>query len=53
MIRYGIDKGLKQEWNGLIGAQFQWNKNWIFRTEAGVIGDRKSLLVSLNYRFLL
>ena len=53
IIRYGIDKGLKQEWNGLIGAQFQWNKNWMFRTEAGVIGDRKSLLLSLNYRFLL
>jgi hypothetical protein len=53
IIRYGIDKGLKQEWNGLIGAQIQWNKNWMFRTEAGVVGDRKSLLLSLNYRFLL
>jgi len=53
IIRYGIDKGLKQEWNGLIGAQIQWNKNWMFRTEAGVVGDRKSLLISLNYRFLL
>ena len=53
VVRYGIDKGLKQEWNGLIGAQFQWNKNWMFRTEAGIVGDRKSLLLSLNYRFLL
>lgn len=53
IIRYGIDKRLKQEWNGLIGAQYQWNKNWIIRTEAGIIGDRKSILLSLNYRFLL
>ncbi|MCJ7758149.1 MAG: hypothetical protein MUP24_08365 [Gillisia sp.] len=53
IIRYGIDKGLKQEWNGLVGAQLQWNKNWTLRTEAGVVGDRKSLLISLNYRFLL
>lgn len=53
VVRYGIDKSLKQEWNGLIGAQFQWNKNWIIRTEGGVIGDRKSFLLSLNYRFLL
>jgi hypothetical protein len=53
IIRYGIDKGLKQEWNGIIGAQFQLNKNWMIRTEGGIIGDRKSLLLSLNWRFLL
>lgn len=53
IIRYGIDKGVKQEWNGIIGAQFQLNKNWMIRTEGGIIGDRKSLLLSLNWRFLL
>ena len=53
IVRYGLDKSLKQAWNGLIGAQFQWNKNWIIRTEAGIIGDRKSYMLSLNYRFLL
>ncbi|PWK19626.1 hypothetical protein [Xanthomarina spongicola] len=53
IIRYGLDKKAKSEWNGIIGAQFQYNKNWMFRTEAGVIGDRKSLLLSINYRFLL
>jgi hypothetical protein len=53
IIRYGIDKGAKQEWNGIIGAQFQLNKNWMIRTEGGIIGDRKSLLLSLNWRFLL
>jgi hypothetical protein len=52
-IRYGMDKQVKERWNGLIGAQFQFNKKWMFRTEGGVIGDRKSVLLSLNYRFLL
>ena len=53
IIRYGIDKRVKQEWNGLIGAQYQFNKKWMLRTEAGILGDRKSVLLSLNYRFLL
>jgi hypothetical protein len=32
--------------------QYQINKNWQLRGEGGVIGDRKSFLVSLNYRIL-
>ena len=52
IIRYGMDKQVKEEWNGLIGMQYQMNKRWMFRSEAGIIGDRKSLLLSLNYRFL-
>jgi len=53
IIRYGLDKNVKEPWNGLIGAQYQLNKNWMFRAEGGVIGDRKSLLLSVNWRFLL
>ena len=53
IIRYGIDKQVKERWNGLVGAQYQYNKHWMIRSEAGIIGDRKSFLVSLNYRFLL
>ena len=52
-IRYGMDKQVKERWNGTIGGQFQLNKRWMFRSEAGFIGNRKSFLVSLNYRFLL
>ena len=52
VVRYGMDKQTKQLWNGIIGAQFQLNKRWMFRTEAGIIGDRKSALLSVNYRFL-
>jgi len=52
IIRYGMDKQVLQEWNGVVGAQYQLNKSWMLRTEWGVFGDRKSALVSLNYRFL-
>ncbi len=41
-----------QKWNGLIGAQFQINKRWQIRSEMGFIGNRKSYLLSVNYRFL-
>lgn len=53
IVRYGLDKKVKEKWNGIIGAQYQHNKNWMFRTEAGVIGDRKSFMLSVNWRFLL
>ncbi len=53
IIRYGMDKQVKDMWNGVIGAQFQLNKRWMFRSEGGIIGDRKSFLLSANYRFLL
>lgn len=53
IVKYAMDKQTKQLWNGLVGAQFQLNKHWQLRTEAGVVGNRKSLLVSLNYRILL
>ena len=53
IVRYAMDKQTKELWNGLIGAQFQLNKHWQLRSEAGVVGNRKSLLVSVNYRILL
>lgn len=53
VIRYGLNKAPKEKWNGVIGGQFQYNKNWTFRVEGGVLGDRRSILVSANYRFLL
>lgn len=53
IVRYGMDKQVKELWNGVFGAQFQYNKRWMFRTEWGLIGDRKSALASINYRFLM
>jgi hypothetical protein len=51
-VTYAMDKQTVQHWNGLIGFQYQYNKSWQLRAEAGLIGDRKSFLLSLNYRFL-
>jgi hypothetical protein len=51
IIKYGMDKRPVAEWNMVIGAQFQLNKHWQFRTEGGIVGDRKSFLLSANYRF--
>lgn len=53
IIRYGMDKQVKQLWNGIIGMQFQLNKKWMLRSEGGIVGDRKSFLLSVNYRFLI
>ncbi len=52
IIKYGIDKQVKDRWNMLVGAQFQFNKHWMLRSEVGFLGSRTSYLLSLNYRLL-
>jgi hypothetical protein len=51
LIHYGMDKRPEEKWNMVIGGQFQLNKHWMLRTEGGIVGDRKSFLASVNYRF--
>ncbi|MCU7552301.1 hypothetical protein OCK74_24490 [Chitinophagaceae bacterium LB-8] len=52
-IIYEMDKDLKSNWAGLMGVQFQFNKRWQLRSESNFIGgNRFSVLLSLNYRFL-
>jgi hypothetical protein len=53
IVRYGMDKQVKHKWNGVVGMQYQFDKRWMVRSEAGVIGDRKSFMISVNYRFLV
>ncbi|WP_057938879.1 hypothetical protein [Algoriphagus resistens] len=53
IVRYSMDKQVKEKWNAVVGMQFQLNKKLMFRTEGGVLGDRRSFLASVNYRFLL
>ncbi len=50
-VLYEIIKAPTDPWNGIIGGQWQIDKHWQMRAEAGVIGDRKSMLLSANYRF--
>ena len=50
-VHYRLDKKPKGEWNMLVGGQYQLNKHWQVRAEAGILGDRSSFLLSANYRF--
>lgn len=49
-VNYDINKALGQPTNLLLGAQWEINKEWLLRTEAGLIG-RWSIMMNLNYRF--
>lgn len=50
-IHYKLEKIPEQEWNMIVGGQYQINMRWQIRSEAGIVGDRKSFLASVNYRF--
>ena len=51
VINYDLAKRPANPWNMIIGFQYQFNKNWQLRTEAGIFGERSQFLASLNYRF--
>ncbi len=53
IVRYSLDKRPVQEWNMIVGGQYQMNKRWIFRSEAGFLGNRNTFLLSANYRFFV
>ncbi len=50
-VQYQMNKHPKEAWNFIVGAQFQLDKHWMLRSEAGFLGSRQQFLVSLNYRF--
>jgi len=50
-ISYSLIKRATSNWSMLAGGQFQLNKRWQFRTEAGFLGGRTSIMGSVNYRF--
>ena len=44
-----MDKQVSEIWNMVIDAQSQLNKDWMFRSEGGILGNRKSfLIIKLN-----
>ncbi len=51
IVSYGMAKPTGP-WNGIVGIQHQIDKHWQLRSEGGVTGDRKSFMLSHNYRFL-
>ena len=50
-VQYSLDKRLKDAWNFIVGAQYQFNKHWMFRGEVGFLGSRTQVLASLQWRF--
>jgi hypothetical protein len=50
-VHYTFNKRLENEWNMIIGGQWQINRTWQFRTEYGFLKTKKQLMLSLNYRF--
>ena len=49
-IDYELQKEVAYPVNVLLGAQYQFNKRWILRSETGVYGGRSQFMLNLNYR---
>lgn len=50
-VQYSLDKRQKDMWNFLLGTQYQFNKHWMMRFEAGLLGSRTQIIGGLQYRF--
>ena len=50
-VYYRFNKRLEENYNLLLGAQYQFNRKWQIRSEYGAINSKQQLLLSLNYSF--
>jgi hypothetical protein len=50
-IDYRLEKRVTAPFNMIFGAQYQFDKHWMLRSEMGVFGRRSQFLLNLNYRF--
>lgn len=50
-IHYTLKKRPAKNWAMILGAQFQLDRHWQFRTEVNFLGDRATGLLSVGYRF--
>lgn len=50
-VHYRFDKRLKYNFNFILGGQYQLNREWQFRTEAGFMRSKFQGMLSANYRF--
>jgi hypothetical protein len=50
-VQYSLNKRPKDMWNFVVGAQYQINKHFMFRAEAGFLGSRQQIITGLQYRF--
>jgi hypothetical protein len=50
-VQYSLSKTPTQKWNFIVGSQFQIDRNWMIRAEAGFLGARTQFIGGLQYRF--
>ena len=50
-VQYSLKKRQEHTWNLVLGSQFQFNKHWMIRAEAGFLGSRTQVIAGLQYRF--
>lgn len=50
-VDYYMNRRLADPWNFLTGAQFQFNKKWMIRVEAGYLSSRTQIMTGVQYRF--
>ncbi len=50
-VEYSLDKRPEDMWNFTVGGQYQYNKNWMVRLEAGFLTSRTHIIAGLQYRF--
>ena len=50
-VQYSLNKRPKDMWNFVVGSQYQINKHFMIRAEAGFLGSRTQFVGMLQYRF--
>jgi hypothetical protein len=50
-VEYSLDKRPADPWNFTVGAQYQLNKSWMFRLEAGFLSSRTHIIAGTQFRF--
>jgi len=50
-VQYSLNKRPKDMWNFVLGTQYQINKHFMVRAEAGFLGSRAQFIGGLQYRF--
>jgi hypothetical protein len=50
-VQYSLNKRPKDAWNFVVGSQYQINKHFMIRAEAGFLGSRAQFIGGLQYRF--
>jgi hypothetical protein len=50
-VQYSLNKRPKDMWNFVVGSQYQINKHFMLRAEAGFLGSRTQVIGMVQYRF--